>query len=218
MTPVEARNTLSGLQPAAPAAISAVSSVAARPDLPVNALALPELTTSALAPPPFDPRAAPVDRRRRAFRAGEYAGHGGAGIEQRQQHVGAARIADSGRRSRQAARRRPAAFPGKDAGARGEMAVSHDGQPRRRHARARPAHPMRRSNVRLGAMDCRVKPGNDNRRREPCARHFFTGAAGLSVGLGACGLGRGARSWRSCASCRPVPPARGAPRNCRAAA
>ncbi len=53
MTPVEARNTSSGLQPAALAAISAVSSVAARPDLPVKALALPELTTSARAPPPL---------------------------------------------------------------------------------------------------------------------------------------------------------------------
>src|SRR5271155_6286941 len=51
MTPVEARNTSSGLQHAALAAISAVSLVAARPDLPVKALALPELTTRALAPP-----------------------------------------------------------------------------------------------------------------------------------------------------------------------
>ena len=53
ITPVEARNTLSALQPAALAAMAAVSSVAARPVLPVKALALPELTTSALAAPPL---------------------------------------------------------------------------------------------------------------------------------------------------------------------
>ena len=79
------------------AAISAVSLVAARPDLPVKALALPELTTSARARAALEPRAAPIDRRRRAFRAGEDAGHGGARVEQRQQHVGAPGIADAGR-------------------------------------------------------------------------------------------------------------------------
>src|SRR5213592_3006088 len=51
ITPVDARNTSDGLQPAALAAMSAVSLVAARPDLPVKALALPELTTSAPAAP-----------------------------------------------------------------------------------------------------------------------------------------------------------------------
>src|SRR5260370_8590166 len=53
ITPVDARNTSDGSQPAAPAAMSAVSLVAARPDLPVKALALPELTTSARAAPPL---------------------------------------------------------------------------------------------------------------------------------------------------------------------
>src|SRR5216683_4490798 len=53
ITPVDARNTSDGLQPAALAAMSAVSLVAARPDLPVKALALPELTTSATALPPL---------------------------------------------------------------------------------------------------------------------------------------------------------------------
>ena len=53
ITPVEARNTSPGLQPVACAAISAVSLVAALPDLPVKALALPELTTSARARPPL---------------------------------------------------------------------------------------------------------------------------------------------------------------------
>ena len=49
MTPVEARKTSPVLQPAVLAAICAVSLVAARPLLPVKALALPELTTSARA-------------------------------------------------------------------------------------------------------------------------------------------------------------------------
>src|ERR1700746_886107 len=51
ITPVDARNTSDDLQPAALAAMSAVSLVATRPDLPVKALALPELTTSARAAP-----------------------------------------------------------------------------------------------------------------------------------------------------------------------
>ena len=49
MTPVEARNTSPGLQPAALAASLAVNFAASRPVLPVKALALPELTTSARA-------------------------------------------------------------------------------------------------------------------------------------------------------------------------
>ena len=51
ITPVEASSTSPGLHPAAFAARSAVSLVAVRPDLPVNALALPEFTTSAVAVP-----------------------------------------------------------------------------------------------------------------------------------------------------------------------
>jgi hypothetical protein len=51
MTPVEARKTRSGRQPAAAAAISAVSLAAAAPRRPVKALALPELTMSACAVP-----------------------------------------------------------------------------------------------------------------------------------------------------------------------
>ena len=49
MTPVEARKTSAGLQAAALAASSAVNLQAARPLLPVKALALPELMTSARA-------------------------------------------------------------------------------------------------------------------------------------------------------------------------
>ncbi len=51
ITPVEARKTSSALQPLALAASAAVSLVATRPLLPVKALALPELTTSARAFP-----------------------------------------------------------------------------------------------------------------------------------------------------------------------
>ena len=51
ITPVEARKISLILQPAALAASSAVSLVATRPLLPVKALALPELTTSARALP-----------------------------------------------------------------------------------------------------------------------------------------------------------------------
>ena len=53
ITPVEARKISFGLQPITLAAVSAVSLVACRPVLPVKALALPELTTSARAFPDF---------------------------------------------------------------------------------------------------------------------------------------------------------------------
>ena len=45
--------------------------------------------------------AAPVDRRGRAFRAREHARDRGAGIEQREQHVGAPGVADAGGRGRE---------------------------------------------------------------------------------------------------------------------
>src|SRR4029453_11723099 len=51
ITPVEARNTSPVAQPTAFAAIEAVSAVDCLPVLPVNALALPEFTTSARAEP-----------------------------------------------------------------------------------------------------------------------------------------------------------------------
>ena len=50
ITPVEARKMSAGAQPMARAAIFAVNWQACRPVLPVKALALPELTTSARAP------------------------------------------------------------------------------------------------------------------------------------------------------------------------
>ncbi len=53
MTPVEARKISAGLQPMAFEAICAVNLQASRPLLPVKALALPELTTSARALPPL---------------------------------------------------------------------------------------------------------------------------------------------------------------------
>src|SRR3984893_13128422 len=51
ITPVDARNKSDDFQAAGLAAGAAVSLVATRPDLPVKALALPELTTSARAAP-----------------------------------------------------------------------------------------------------------------------------------------------------------------------
>ena len=51
ITPVEARNTSPVVQPTAFAAVCAVSAVDCLPVLPVNALALPEFTTSARACP-----------------------------------------------------------------------------------------------------------------------------------------------------------------------
>ena len=87
--------------------------------LPVKALALPELTTSARAVPPPEMRAAPVDRRRRAFGAREHAGHRRARVEQRQQQVGAARVPDA-RRGGGEAHARDRRQAGTDFGASGE--------------------------------------------------------------------------------------------------
>src|SRR5262249_2923779 len=50
ITPVDARNTSRGRQPTAPAAASATWRAPSNPALPVNALALPLLTTRARAP------------------------------------------------------------------------------------------------------------------------------------------------------------------------
>ena len=63
ITPVEARKTSTGLQPAAREAICAVNLQASRPLLPVKALAFPELTTRTSAFPLFQMCAAPFDRR-----------------------------------------------------------------------------------------------------------------------------------------------------------
>ena len=87
------------------------ASVAARPDLPVKALALPELTTSARAPPRLEPGAAPVDRRRRAFRAGEDAGDRGAGDRTAPAARRCGRHSGCRPPRSRAARRRPAACP-----------------------------------------------------------------------------------------------------------
>ena len=96
ITPVEARNTSSAVQPTALAAICAVSAVDCLPVLPVKALALPELTTSARACRGLELGAAPFHRRRRAFRFGEDAGDRRALVDHREQHVGAALVADAG--------------------------------------------------------------------------------------------------------------------------
>ena len=80
MTPVEAEKTSAGLQPADVAAISAVSLVASRPDLPVKALALPELTTSARAVPPLSRARHQSTGAEGHFERAEYAGHRRAGV------------------------------------------------------------------------------------------------------------------------------------------
>ncbi len=69
-------------------------------------------------------RAAPFDRRRRAFRFGEDAGGGGALVEQRQQHVGAARVADAGCGGGEPARRRLPACPARAWGRGGRWRCS----------------------------------------------------------------------------------------------
>ena len=100
ITPVEARNTSPGLQPAALAASSAVNLQASRPVLPVKALALPELTTSARA------AALSLSRHHSTGADGHFErvntpGDRRALIEQHQQHVGAPGIADAGSGGRQ---------------------------------------------------------------------------------------------------------------------
>ena len=96
MTPVEDRKICFSGTPVATAASLAEKAAASAPVLPVKALALPELTSSARALPCARLGAAPVDRRRRAFRSGEHAGDLCALVEQRQHHVGAALVADAG--------------------------------------------------------------------------------------------------------------------------
>ena len=132
---------------------SAVNLVAARPVLPVKALALPELTTSA--------RALPALRLARHHSTGAD-GHfdlvntpatRGAGIEQRQQHVGAVLVADAGRGGREphAGDRR---HVGNVVGARGETAVLIG------------AHPMTCGE--RGCVNCLPK---QNARHKACAGH-----------------------------------------------
>ena len=83
------------------AASAAVNFAASRPVLPVKALALPELTTSARALPPCSLRPAPIDRRRGAFRLGEDARDLRALVEEGQHDVGAVLVADAGRAGRE---------------------------------------------------------------------------------------------------------------------
>ena len=102
MTPVEARNTSAGAQPAASAAISAVSLTASRPFRPVKALALPEFTTSA-------PRGAAAARWARHQSTGAEGQRERvntpatlrAGPEPHEEHVRAAAVANAGFGSRE---------------------------------------------------------------------------------------------------------------------
>ena len=77
ITPVDAMKTCEARQPAAFAAMSAVSFTASTPFLPVNALALPEFTTSDPGLHSAEIFAAPIHRRRRAFGPREDARHRG---------------------------------------------------------------------------------------------------------------------------------------------
>src|ERR1017187_3294828 len=94
ITPVEARKISAGLQPAALAAISAVSRGAAA--FPGEGIGVAGIDHQRARFAGFEMGPAPFDWRRRAFRFGEHAGRAGALVEQRQQHVGAPGIADAG--------------------------------------------------------------------------------------------------------------------------
>ena len=96
ITPVEARKTSDGLQPTASAASLAVSAVASRPDLAGEGIGIAGIDDQRARGAALELRAAPVDRRGRAFRAREHAGDRRALVEQREQHVGAPGVADAG--------------------------------------------------------------------------------------------------------------------------
>ena len=98
ITPVEARKTSAGLQPIARAAICAVNLQASRPLLPVNALALPELTTSARALPAFRCARHHSTGADGHFERVKTPAAGCAGFEQGEQHVRASGVANARRR------------------------------------------------------------------------------------------------------------------------
>ena len=101
MTPVEARKTSEGLQPAAMAVISAVSRGRLASGLAGERIGIARIDHEGARAAALDARAAPIDRSGGTFRAREHAGRHRARVEERQQHVGAAGIADAGGRGRQ---------------------------------------------------------------------------------------------------------------------
>ena len=127
--PSRRRRPRSAPQPTALAAASAVMRVASLPFLPVKALALPELTTSARALPCSRLCPAPQHRRRAGLGAGQHAGHHGAGVEHGHHQVGAALVADAGLAGRQ---RTPgtAGISGSRAGANGDSFAAVLAMPR----------------------------------------------------------------------------------------
>ena len=116
ITPVEARKISAGLQPCRLGGDFGGELGGGAPALAGEGIGVAGIDHQRARFAGLEMRAAPFDRRRRAFRAGEHAGHGGAGVEQRQQHVGAAGIADAGLRRWRAARRRSPAGPARVAG------------------------------------------------------------------------------------------------------
>ena len=96
MTPVEARNTSPVAHPTACDADCAVSSVAALPFLPVKALALPELTTTARARPPDRFWRQKSTGAGRAARPGKDTGDGSRRVEDHQQDIRAVLVLDAG--------------------------------------------------------------------------------------------------------------------------
>ena len=96
ITPVEARNTSSGLQPAALRGDLRGELAGIAAGLAGEGIGVAGIDHQRAGLARLQMRAAPLDRRRRAFRAREHARRGRAGIEQRQQDIGALRVADAG--------------------------------------------------------------------------------------------------------------------------
>ena len=101
ITPVDARKISEGLQPAVLAAICGGELGRGAAVLAGEGVGVAGIDDQRARLAGLHIGAAPFDRRRRAFRAREHAGHAGACLEQGQQHVGAAGIADAGGGRRQ---------------------------------------------------------------------------------------------------------------------
>ena len=200
ITPVEARNTSEACsrRPRRRPWRSALS--AARPRLAGESIGIARIDHQRARLARLELRAAPVNRRGRAFRAGEHAGHRRARLEQRQQHVGAARRNGCRPRAVASLTPRPAACRER-ARARGAR--------RGGHASDMPARASVRVAVTQTIMPGASLPrGSARRQAAPAGRRLqlkclyrgccFFGAAAVAAGrrLGrpAC---RDARSWRS---------------------
>ena len=97
ITPVEARKTSAGLQPAACARELRGERRRRASGLAGEGIGVAGIDHERARLAALELRAAPLDRRRRAFRAREDARDRRALVEQREQHVGAVLVADAGR-------------------------------------------------------------------------------------------------------------------------